>query len=71
MKIKLEVSVISEDPIRKKNFLYPSRSFSLTKNQINVRKTKRRKSNVILYARGIHKDMQIPKIVTHIHAILY
>lgn len=38
-------------------------SLSCPKNQIDMRKNKRRKSNLIAYAWGTHTDFEIPKAV--------
>lgn len=38
-------------------------SSSCTKNQIDMRQNKRRKSNLITYAWGTHTDFEIPKAV--------
>lgn len=35
---------------------------SWTKNQINMRKVNRRKSNLIVYTEGFHTDLEIPEM---------
>ena len=39
-------------------FLYPSRFFRWSNNQIGIRQTNRRKRNLIKYVQGSHKNMR-------------